>query len=85
MRLPVRGDKRRKTLILVAAYRDAGQKNPLPCEMMQRLGFSTEKVRHVLAALEAEGWLHHNRKKHRLVLHFGPDGQPVEFKDGATA
>ncbi|HET7052461.1 MAG TPA: hypothetical protein VFI09_00920 [Solirubrobacterales bacterium] len=70
--LPVEGTKRRKVLVLIAAYADAGRDDPAISELSQRSGLTYRQVVFVVDRLEADGWLevrrsHQRRNRYRLL------------------
>jgi DNA-binding MarR family transcriptional regulator len=67
LRLRVEGQKRRKTLALIAAYADAGQSRPTLDELAGRLQMKPAQVRALIDRLAVDGYLvlHHRRKTPR--------------------
>lgn len=76
MRLPIDGQKRRKLLILIAAYNDGGTSLPPEAELLSRLSFlagDPRKLRGLVQALERDGWLQVSRRG-RFIPLFDKEG-----------
>jgi DNA-binding Lrp family transcriptional regulator len=57
MLAPVGGTKRRKLLVLIAAYADAGEPSPPMRQLSDRLGLPAKVIDRLLDRLEQDGWL----------------------------
>jgi DNA-binding MarR family transcriptional regulator len=71
---PIDGSKRRKALLMVAAFIDAGRSNPSISELAARARLRRLAVVAIVDRLEREGWLEVERCKgqhNRYTLLYG--------------
>lgn len=59
------GEKRRKLLVLIAAYADAGEESPAVATLAARTGLKVKKLDLLLCSLTRDGHLHVTRTRNK--------------------
>ncbi|HET7053875.1 MAG TPA: hypothetical protein VFI09_08175 [Solirubrobacterales bacterium] len=72
---PIEGSKRRKVLILIAAYLDAGRPDPSISELAARARLRRLAVVAIVDRLERDGWLGVERAPRRRNVYRLLDGR----------